>query len=195
MNDSTSRKVKTQQVAFDCADIPTAPVDDIAPVDTLDETMQRLIQRVELLMNDRPIWTRRALSNQIPTDEWLNLGRYVYQYVGYEFVSGPWRDTVVKFGIDPRRHPKYRIYQTMTFQIDSEDKILRASGDIPRRGGVRVKRSASSLKSRKGGLDSHIFDGAGLATDGKTWQVCDITDPILQELLATTNLRKMCHVR
>ena len=196
INESASRKIKSLRVTYDCNNIPNAPTDEIPPFNELDNTMQSLIQRVESLMEERPIWTRRALSNQMPTEEWMNLGRHVYQYVGYEFVSGPWRDTIVKFGIDPRRDPKHRIYQTMTFQFDSEGRVIKKStAGFSRRGGVRVKRTISSLMPGKGGPRSHIFDGEKVAEDGKTWQVCDITDPLLQHILSTNNIRKKCHVR
>ena len=173
-------------------------MEGIPPLDTLGGDTKRLIQEVNSLLDRRPIWSRRALSNQMKNEDWLSLGRYVYQYVSYEFVSGPWRDVIVKYGIDPRRDPKYRIYQSMIFQFDDEGTILRASGSMPQRGGARVKRLVSSLmpgKTGNSGPQSHIFDGTKLARDGKTWQVCDISDPLVRDILGTTNIRETCHVR
>jgi general transcription factor 3C polypeptide 5 (transcription factor C subunit 1) len=36
--------------------------------------------------------------------------------VSYIFSDGPWRDTLVAFGYDPRKHPESRIYQRMYFR-------------------------------------------------------------------------------
>ncbi len=112
--------------------------------------------------------------------------KYVYQYVGYVWASGPWRDTVVRFGVDPRNDPGCRRYQTMMFMLDKEPKDSRAkyirSRPEPAKTGHILRR------------ESHLFDGKNVSMDGKVWQVCDITDPLLMELLATTNIRKECHV-
>jgi len=43
--------------------------------------------------------------------------------------------------------------------------------------------------------ESHLFDGETVSKDGKIWQVCDITEPFLKDVLATVNIRKECHVR
>ncbi|KAJ3509329.1 hypothetical protein NM208_g15684 [Fusarium decemcellulare] len=37
--------------------------------------------------------------------------------------------------------------------------------------------------------ESHIFDGETFHTDGKVWQVCDITDPLLKDLLDNADIR------
>lgn len=39
------------------------------------------------------------------------------RYVAYQFISGPFRDAIVKFGVDPRTDPKYRVYQTLCFKF------------------------------------------------------------------------------
>ncbi|KAL9123840.1 MAG: hypothetical protein Q9217_006770 [Psora testacea] len=141
-------------------------------------------------MEDRPIFTRRSLPNCIPGDEWQsvspNVTRYLYQYLGYFFASGPWRDAVVKFGVDPRTDPKYRIYQTMMFVVDSEPKDSRAKYSRPK---TRKEKTEQELRK-----ESHLFDGVNVSGDGKVWQVCDVTDPLIRDLLATENLREKCHL-
>ena len=140
------------------------------------------------------MWTRRALSNQMRTTQWMILGKHVYQYVGYMFRSGPWRDVVIKYGIDPRTDPKYRIYQSIMFQFDAANAyvISKTTNGIRRgdRGGARQAGPGPTHSN-----NSHIFDGTSVEMDGKMWQVCDITDPSLKELLATSDLRKQCDVR
>ena len=139
------------------------------------------------LLEERPIWTRRAIGNRLvaPGREWSNVAKHVYQYAGYMFRSGPWRDAVTKFGVDPRSDPKYRIYQTMTFQIDDKEV---EDLEMPNPGGRKIDRKAKNKQS-------HLFDGKTMRLDGKVWQVCDIVDPLLKSLLDTDNLRDECHVR
>ena len=146
-------------------------------------TMKRLIE-------DRPIFTRRSLPNCIPGDEWENLGqnvgKFLFQYVGYMFNSGPWRDAIIRFGVDPRLDPKYRIYQTMMFVVDREPKSVKP--ELMRK---RHRRQKTEQELRK---ESHLFDGINVSPDGKVWQVCDVTDTLLKDILATRNLRDKCHL-
>lgn len=112
--------------------------------------------------------------------------KYVYQYVGYHWASGPWRDAVVRFGVDPRKDPECRKYQTMMFMLEREPKDSRAKYSRP-----RPETAKTEQIMRR---ESHLFDGRNVSMDGKVWQVCDITDSLLVEVLATTNIRKECHV-
>lgn len=162
------------------------PTDDLEPIDTLEPLMQDLIALLRQLLEERPIWTRRAIGNRLiaPGREWSNIARHVYQYAGYMFKSGPWRDAVVKFGVDPRSDPKYRIYQTMMFQIDDKEAEDR---EMPNPGGRRIGRKNNNRLS-------HLFDGKTVELDGKVWQACDVVDPLLKSLLDTNNLPDACHV-
>jgi general transcription factor 3C polypeptide 5 (transcription factor C subunit 1) len=40
--------------------------------------------------------------------------------------------------------------------------------------------------------DSHVFDGERLYRDGKTWQICDVTDPLLRSIIDEAPLREDC---
>ena len=185
-NTQTANKILTQLVSYDVEAIPMGPTDDLEPIDTLEPVIQDLIRMLRKLLDERPLWTRRAISNRliVPGREWSNIAKRVYQYAGYMFRSGPWRDAVVRFGVDPRTDPKYRVYQTMMFQIDDKEleKLEKSKG-----GGRRVRGKA---KNR----NSHLFNGKTVELDGKVWQVCDIVDPLLKSLLDTTNLRDECDV-
>ena len=150
--------------------------------------MQRLIQQAQLLLEERPIWTRRALRNRLSEADWniigSNAARYIYQYVGYLWASGPWRDAIVKFGIDPREDPKYRIYQTMMFIIEPAPRRPKESGS----------QSSVVNTTKPRSRESHLFDGKSITLDGKVWQVCDIIDPQLASIFSTCSLRDKCHV-
>ena len=181
---------QNQPVSHDCSNIPDAPADDLPSVSSLEPAMQRLIENARLLFEERPIWTRRALRNRISQTDWKNIGnnqgKYVYQYVGYLFESGPWRDAIVKFGVDPRKDPNLRVYQTMMFMLDPEHNDNRRKKCKARQFSTNTTQPTTS--------ESHIFDGEKVSLDGKVWQVCDITDPLLKSLLSTSNLREECNV-
>lgn len=44
--------------------------------------------------------------------------------VAYFYNSGPWRMTWVRFGFDPRKDPKARIYQTLDYRIRTAGRII-----------------------------------------------------------------------
>lgn len=183
-----------QPVPHNIPEVPTAPNPDLPPIQSLELPLQRLIIGAYHLFEQRPIWTRRALHNNLSTVDWEKVGansaRYVYQYVGYMFGSGPWRDAIVKFGVDPRSDPSYRIYQVMMFMLENEP------GDS-RMNRLKETRSKKDRIAAARALirNSHIFDGKNVSLDGKVWQICDITDPLLKTVLSNGGLRDICHVR
>ena len=183
-------KVLAQLVRFDIPEVPQSPVGSLPPVESLEPAMQRLIVSARRLFEERPIFTRRALINSVPASDLGNIGpnayKRIYQYCGYSFSSGPWRDAVIRFGVDPRKDPQCRKYQTMMFMLESEPKDSRSKYSR-----TKADRSKTEQVARR---ESHLFDGNTVSKDGKTWQVCDICDPLLQRLLNTTNLREKCHV-
>lgn len=181
--------IQNQPVAYDVDSVPNGPADDLTPVASLEPAMQRLIEGARLLFEQRPIWTRRALRNNLSLTDWNTVGsnsaKYIFQYVGYIWASGPWRDALVKFGIDPRKDPSYRIYQTMMFMLDPGRYKYKESG--PNGSGPAPTEPPSR--------ESHVFDGKSVVVDGKVWQVCDITDTFLVSILSTGSPRDKCHVR
>lgn len=159
--------------------VPTEP--QMAPNMT-DPRMVEIIAELEAAFIDRPLWTRRSLMNQLggKLRNWNELKKYL-NYVAYQFKGGPWRDSVIPYGVDPRTDPKYRVYQTLMFKLARP----RVEGQ-----------SWHSLRSTKGNQDppeSHLFDGATYHTDGKVWQLCDITDPMLRELIDNAAVRPTMH--
>jgi general transcription factor 3C polypeptide 5 (transcription factor C subunit 1) len=163
---------------------PTAPR---AEPDMMNVRTVEIIAELEEAFDERPIWTRRALLNRIgrvlPT--WNEARKYT-SYVSYQFKGGPWRDAMVKYGIDPRTSPEYRKYQTLMFQIGRDYR------KAPREGSwreVRKGRDAVPREFDEEMTNSHIFDGQEYYTDGKVWQVCDITDPLLAKLFTNADVR------
>ena len=189
-NTQIAPRSKTQEVAVDALQIPVGPSPDLPPISTLEPALQRIIAEAKKLLRSRPVFTRRALGNCIPRDEWRNLGlnvtKYLFQYVGYTFNRGPWQKAIIRFGFDPRAAPKHRVYQTFMFMFEPRERYRRS---LDTRQRPAQTRTGQELRR-----ESHLFDGVNVSRDGKIWQVCDVTDAVLREVLATKNLREKCHV-
>lgn len=190
VNMASVLKTYTPRVPFDIETVPMGPSNDVPPIGSLDPALGRLVLKLEELLQERPVWTRRAISNQMSSPGFDNVGKQLFQYVAYMFASGPWRDALIRYGTDPRTDPKYRIYQTMVFQFEAEAR------EKTRQKNVR-KQQRGGYKERKGvdvDRKSHIFDGVSVSIEGRVYQACDILDPMVQKMFATPNLRKRCHV-
>lgn len=164
--------------------------------------MQLLIKEVRAVFDERPILTRRVLFNRMPRERTVVSRKlyklktairdneydlkYALRYVCYMFRSGPWKDALIKLGIDPRTDPKYRVYQTMAFQVESRDKRKMWEDN-------RLKWARASRHTELDN-ESHLFDGKQITLDGKIWQACDVTDPMLRKFLDEDTLREVCDV-
>lgn len=174
LNRSRSRKFQIEYLSHDAEHTPTAPPTDIPD----DPELLSLIDSLNEALEERPLWTRRALSNRVGHSPYLYLLKPALQYVGYQFKGGPFRDAVIKFGVDPRSDPKYRMYQTIFFKLYEED-----DDKGPFRKWHDNRTTNFTKRTRLTNLTTHVFDGKSLTLDGKIWQYCDITDPYLVQLI------------
>ncbi|TQV90909.1 RNA polymerase III transcription factor subunit [Cordyceps javanica] len=174
-----------KQVGYFISAEDPAPTGPQESPDVTDPRFMEVLADLEAAFEDRPIWTRRSLLNHLgkKLDSWNELKKYL-NYAAYQFKGGPWRDCVVPYGVDPRTDPKYRVYQTLMFKLT---KHKRPQGPTT----VRTYRRPEKVEERQApaGAASHVFDGETYDTDGKVWQVCDITDPLLRELLDQAAVR------
>ncbi|KAK9483025.1 RNA polymerase III transcription factor IIIC subunit-domain-containing protein [Lipomyces starkeyi] len=152
----------------------------------------RMLEIIELLrtkFEERPIWTRRALEEEALDEElrhmWASHVKFALPYVAFTWKSGPWRATYTKYGIDPRKDKKYAKYQTEYFRIAPKDE---EEGKRP--GRTVPLKDEEDADDRKPDVDvpTHIFDGIHLPT-GRSFQLCDVTDPVLAELVQHGGLR------
>lgn len=141
----------------------------------LDDAITALRQ----LLETRPLITRRVAMNYIPQYS-DTVFKEATQWVGYSFRAGPWRDSLVKYGVDPRQHPSHRQYQTLMFQVDKRTQ----NASVPSAASTNLPES----------WQNHIFDGSHLTPSGKTWQICDVTDPLLRSIFDTPTLQAECDV-
>ncbi|KAK9414391.1 putative Transcription factor tau subunit sfc1 [Seiridium unicorne] len=159
--------------------IPTAPAKNLA---NSRQVPKDLLDRVRAAFEERPIWTRRALITRIAPYYSDNSLKIAVQLVGYQFKGGPWRDAIIKYGVDPRPDPRYRIYQTLAFKLE------RLPNDSTVKNGI-VRSMAREEAGR-----SHLWDGLQYCTNGKFWQICDITDPCLVKMINDAPVRDECDI-
>ena len=172
-------------LVFDVEDIPSGPDPNLPPIDELERPLQRLISQLRDMLKERPIITRRLLLNKLGRAALHNL-RFAMPYCTYSFLSGPWRDAMVRFGVDPRKDPEMRKYQTLSIKLTSKvnyEQSTRTSG--------QQKTETVKMGTHP---DSHMFDGKKFIRDGSVWQLCDITDPQLMEFIARSP-QPSCDVR
>ncbi|KAK4138653.1 hypothetical protein BT67DRAFT_413220 [Trichocladium antarcticum] len=188
-------------IAHDEYPVPSGPR---RPPDMSDPQVSAIISEMRLAMAERPIWTRRSMWNrlgakfaELPKNG--GLVRHCLQYAGYQFKGGPWRDALVRYGLDPRSDPKYRVYQTLIFKLHkTRIGTVGRSWQAVRRNEIGVSNFGKAWQDLGGGdegmLQTHLFNGEAFSTDGKVWQVCDITDPLLARLFAGAEVRPECDV-
>jgi len=173
----------------DVEEAPRGPPPNLIPLEQSNAYLKQAVRNLAKLLEERPVVTRRVAMNLI---DWgsESLFKEATQYVAYSFRSGPWKDALIKYGVDPRTDPSYRVYQTLSFQLLSKDKMVAAAKRMPDGKNTWIR----SERYRKDEQPSHIFDGKGITTNGKTWQMCDIQEPLLRGLLDTQELRTECDV-
>lgn len=199
---NTTAKVKSVGYFIGITDdVPTKPLG--RPL-TTDPKFDTIVAAMRKCMEERPVWTRRSIINRLadlpydPNHPERRLSKDIsqmavknaIQFAGYQFKGGPWRDALVRYGYDPRTNPSARQYQCLIFRLHRLDM-----GQMGEMWHVIRKREQDNTKNTLDeNTQSHIFDGKSYKSDGKVWQVCDITDPLLAKLLRDAPLRPKCDV-
>ena len=188
-NTQASPKQLTQYILYSATEVPTSPPDGVPDLSSYEAPLQNAIGAAQKLFEERPIWSKRALLSAISQETMKEISsnqtKYMYQHLGYMFENGPWRDACVKYGLDPRTDLAYRQYQTVTFMLDPHPLRRRRKAEME---GANI---ASDTIRKKPGRN-HVFDGRSLSLDGKTWQICDITDPQIRRIASTPHVRHTC---
>ncbi|KAJ4373712.1 tau 95 subunit of transcription factor TFIIIC [Didymella sp. IMI 355093] len=165
--------------------VPTHPKPTLQPESSLTPYLQTLIAQIKDLLKERPIITRHMLYNKLGWDKRTRL-RQAAVYCGYFFESGPWREALIAWGIDPRKDPQYRQYQTVSFMSYKKRGTARHHDAFDKHVQELSRMTAEQLEHQ------HTFDGVHASDTGNTFQFCDITDPLLAKMLATENIRTTC---
>jgi general transcription factor 3C polypeptide 5 (transcription factor C subunit 1) len=166
VNTALGPKIIVHVVPFDAPTVPSSSPVPLPPENTLDPRVRDCLGRLREAQKTRPIMSRRvqmALGRPATEDSL----KPCWGHLGYMFRSGPFKDVLVAFGIDPRVDPKYRIYQSVSIQIPESKR------------GRKDRFGEPAIDAKK----TYLFDGAGVFVDGRVWQVCDVTDPQLNRYL------------
>ncbi|EME43050.1 hypothetical protein DOTSEDRAFT_80579 [Dothistroma septosporum NZE10] len=175
----------------DCDDIPAEPPLSLPRRSPNGEMLPKAVKELEKMLKDRPLVTKRvALNNMPPISD--TIFKEATQYVGYSFKAGPWRDLLIKYGVDPRKDPAMRKYQTLMFQVDKE--AFKSGPLAEQNKGTTPSTWARPLRHTRDDPHTHIFDGKTITANGKTWQVCDVEDPTIKSIFDTEDLPTECDV-
>ncbi|OAL00094.1 transcription factor tfiiic complex a box associated subunit sfc1 [Phaeosphaeriaceae sp. SRC1lsM3a] len=165
--------------------VPTEPKHNLPPESTLTPYLQTLIAQIRAEHKKRPVITRHLLYNRLGWDR-RNRLRQAAIYCGYFFESGPWREALVQWGVDPRKDPVYRKYQTVSFLSYSKTGRARHGKAFDDHVQKLSQMSSKELETQ------HIFDGKNVSDTGNLFQFCDLTDPLLAKVVATEDIRTTC---
>ena len=175
----------------DVAEVPQGPPASLERHHQFGHYLDDAVRALRELLEKRPLLTRRVAMNFIPQYS-DSVFKEATQWVGYSFRAGPWRDSLIKYGVDPRKDPKYRIYQTLMFQLDKKSDPI-APGNNPNSN--NDSSTGTSTGNPPEGWQNHIFDGKHVRHGGgKTWQICDVTDPLIKSLFETQAIQTECDV-
>ncbi|KAG7102401.1 Transcription factor tau subunit sfc1 like protein [Verticillium longisporum] len=167
--------------------VPTGPQFEY---DGGDPEVEMCIALSKELMEDRPIWTRRSLLNALGTKvRNAHIVKRCAGFAGYQFRGGPFRDSIIKYGVDPRSDPSFRKYQTVIFNL----RKLQPGYAGETWQGLRSIRT-EARQQMGDNFNSHVFDGKSFWSDGKIWQVCDITDPVIARIVNESPVRPECSI-
>ncbi|KAF9534434.1 RNA polymerase III transcription factor IIIC subunit-domain-containing protein [Crepidotus variabilis] len=182
-------------IMFTDGHVPTKPPPNVE--NGKNQASAAILAKLNNIFQDRPIWTRSSLFNQfsaLESREILN-SKLLLSLCCYVFQDGPWRDTLVRFAYDPRKEPTARIYQRIYFR-NANHPISRPS--VMTRRQERIGPVEWRNNDPDGGTrscrTSHIFDGHTLSKETAAFQLCDITDSMLKEMIEDPEgLRETCH--
>ncbi|KAH6915161.1 RNA polymerase III transcription factor IIIC subunit-domain-containing protein [Coprinopsis sp. MPI-PUGE-AT-0042] len=182
-------------IMFADTQVPTKPPDAVEKA--RDQANPKLLTRLQEFFEQRPIWTRMSLFNQftaLEAREILN-SKVILPLVCYVFQDGPWRDTLVKFSYDPRTDNNARFFQRLYFR-NANHPISRPSITTRRQDRVNVNLHIRNFDQDDERKKSHIFDGKTVSKETAAFQLCDIVDPMLREMIDDPEgLRETCDER
>lgn len=179
--------------------VPTKPQADVEKIrHRCDPTV---LTRLRELMEERPVWSRVALKNQLSDTELKELQgnneKVYYALVGYAMVGGPWRDTVVRFGYDVREDRSSRIYQRLFLRggpagretrLSAQGSDKRVAEDGPEEDDAEEEHAAARstvvpIAPTKRSKVTHLFDGETLHRNVGNFHLCDIHDPLIKPFI------------
>jgi general transcription factor 3C polypeptide 5 (transcription factor C subunit 1) len=145
------------------------------------------------LFEERPIWSRSGIDARCHIPQ---LKKYLGS-TAYHFTVGPWRLLWVKFGYDPRKDTKSKIYQSIDFRVPREYSDVPLGAVAPQTKSHTSEEASSSteIPDRKD-KPSVVFGPSNLPTQKfSIYQLCDLQDDALQDIVHANdgNEPSECH--
>ncbi|KAK3057628.1 tau 95 subunit of transcription factor TFIIIC [Extremus antarcticus] len=156
-------------IDHDLPQYPSGPKPDIPPRADIETVVKDILFELETALAKRPIYTRKAYVQLLRGHRETNIRR-AFPYLAFYLSEGPWRNTVIKYGVDPRTDPKMRIYQTVSLS----------------------KAAAKAIYGPVYGKPSQffrVFDGTTVIDPDGMFQLCDFTQPLLHRLVHESPVR------
>ncbi|KAJ7095191.1 RNA polymerase III transcription factor IIIC subunit-domain-containing protein [Mycena belliarum] len=188
-------------ISFSERQVPDKPAQNVQ--DARNQISDVLYEKLIEVFSKRPIWTRGSLFSQLTALEARDVlnSKPLLASVCYVFHDGPWRDTLIRFSYDPRKDPGARFYQRLYFR-NANHPILKPSVMTRRQDRTEANMgnwavtiedgSQRDIERRK----AHIFDGKTLTKETASFQLCDLVDPMLKEMIDDDQeLREECDER
>ena len=118
------------------------------------EALEECVELLNKLFSRRPVWIKRHLDGIVP-ERIHHTIKVALALVSYRFTMGPWRNTYIKLGCDPRSSREYAKYQSEYFKIPKkmldDPKIRKNVPEIP---------TLSFESNNPGDIDTRfVFDG------------------------------------
>lgn len=215
------RKKRTNQAIF--LDYNSGPVPTQPRTQTRQNLALRFIEKdsvaiIEKLFQERPIWTKGALSHHAVTVD-KNSMKFILATEAYYFQTGPWRNAWVRIGYDPRLDPSARTMQILDYRVNHSFK----SKILPKRSYSKYTQPhkfASTMRSKVSTIRSDATLAPAASTSAATeadavdndnlflyrpgmipacrqmfYQYCDIHVPEVMKLLESTKVNDVCDER
>ncbi|KAF1996461.1 hypothetical protein P154DRAFT_566058 [Amniculicola lignicola CBS 123094] len=165
--------------------VPMGPRPGVPAEEDQPDDVRRMIRRIRYEMKYRPIITRRVLFNRCGWSK-RQLIRNAAVYCGYFFDTGPWREALIAWGLDPRKDPDYRKLQTISYSSFGRTGDTRTAMFWSQHVSWLAQIPPEKL------VGEHLFDGHNVSQTGSIFQFCDILDPQIRRILDTHDIRKKC---
>ncbi|CAO0790251.1 unnamed protein product [Mucor circinelloides] len=186
LNRSKYQTVQVTAIQYEDENAPSKSWHNLKPPAT--DLEKEAIQAIADLFKDRPIWSRFAVKSNLDF-KYHKLIKRALVHTAYTFQNGAWRDTWVKYGLDPRKDQKYYIYQQLDIRRIVREGMQRKI--VSRRVNPNTIRTRSShIEPPEVVPDQHIFDGKKKPGPISGYQLCDITDPDIVPLIHNPDYRK-----
>jgi general transcription factor 3C polypeptide 5 (transcription factor C subunit 1) len=130
MNRSRRNKFVAIQVDNLATVVPDHPPDEV--VNHLNDIPQDAQDRIRMLFETRPIYTRAMLTALLTPDD-RKIIKKLLPTIAYSVTQGAFRDCWIRYGYDPRSDPKSRFYQVADVRNWNTSKKQSRNKRAPRR--------------------------------------------------------------